>query len=149
MQTILDDITRTSIQLILKEPFYGHFFSNLVREVSDVVDTLGVAARQDGLVTLSVNEQFWVQELTKEDYKYGVIKHEILHVLFKHILMIGDFSNRQLANVAMDIVVNQYIDKKQLPGEPVLLENFRISDYSTTKVYSIIMKNCCSFTGRK
>ncbi len=124
MQTILDDITRTSIQLILKEPFYGHFFSNLVREVSDVVDTLGVAARQDGLVTLSVNEQFWVQELTKEDYKYGVIKHEILHVLFKHILMIGDFSNRQLANVAMDIVVNQYIDKKQLPGEPVLLEKF-------------------------
>lgn len=124
-QNILEEITRTSIQLILKEPFYGHFFSNLVREVSDVVSTMGVAARQDGLVTLSVNEQFWNQELISEQYRYGVLKHEILHVLFKHILMIGDFSNRQIANVAMDMVVNQYIDKSQLPGEPVLIEDFR------------------------
>ncbi len=124
-QNIQEEITRTSIQLILKEPFYGHFFSNLVREVSDVVSTMGVAARQDGLVTLSVNEHFWNQELTTEQYKYGVLKHEILHVLFKHILMIGDYSNRQIANVAMDMVVNQYIDKSQLPGEPVLIENFR------------------------
>lgn len=124
MQNILEDITRTSIQLILKEPFYGHFFSNLIKQVSEEVSTLGVAALEDGVVMLSVNEHFWNTELSEERYKYGVLKHEILHVLFKHILMIGDFSNRQMANVAMDIVVNQYIDKKQLPGEPVLLENF-------------------------
>lgn len=123
-QTLLDDVTRTSIQLILNEPFYGHFFSNLVREVSDRTGTLAVSVRHDGLVTLSLNENFWNEFLKSDAYKYGVIKHEILHVLFKHILTIGDYPHREIANVAMDIVVNQYIEKEQLPGEPVLLENF-------------------------
>ncbi|MCB0649858.1 MAG: hypothetical protein KDC85_01130 [Saprospiraceae bacterium] len=123
-QTLLDEVTRTSIQLILNEPFYGHFFSNLVREISDRTGTLAVSVRRDGLVTLSLNENFWNEFLKTDAYKYGVIKHEILHVLFKHILMIGDFTHREIANVAMDIVVNQYIEKEQLPGEPVLLESF-------------------------
>lgn len=123
-QKMLDEVTRASIQLILKEPFYGHYFSTMVREISEEVATMGVAVGGEEVVRLVINERFWKETLTDDKFKYGVLKHEILHVVFKHILRIGDFAHPEIANMAMDIVVNQYIDRDQLPGEPVLFENY-------------------------
>ena len=124
MNTIFDNITRTTIHLLLKEPFYGHYFSAIVKEISDEVSTMGVAVGGEELVKLYVNEDFWNEVLTTDDYKYGVLKHEILHIVFKHILMVDQFDYPDIANIAMDIVVNQYIDRAQLPDEPVLIENY-------------------------
>jgi predicted metal-dependent peptidase len=126
---ILEEVTRTSIQLILKEPFFGHFFSTLVREVSDVIPTMGVAVGGEELVKLYVNERFWKETLVNDEFRYGVLKHEILHIVFKHILRVEDFANQEIANMAMDIVVNQYIERKQLPGNPILLEDFTSPEF--------------------
>jgi len=66
------------------------------------------------MVELLINPTFWGEKLTNDEYKYGGIKHEILHILFKHLLKWDNFSNKQIFNLAADLVVNQYIDKKQL-----------------------------------
>lgn len=124
MNALFDNITRTTIQLLLKEPFYGHYLSTIVKEVSSEIATMGVAVGGEELVKLYVNEKFWNEDLITDDFKYGVLKHEILHIVFKHILIVDQFDYPDIANVAMDIVVNQYIGRSQLPGEPVLIENY-------------------------
>jgi len=134
-QEVLRDVDRTSIQLILKEPFYGHFFSNLIRECVDgehPVQTAAISLTSNNVLSLLVNKTFWNEKLNvtnvieAENYKYGIVKHEILHILFKHIFQYNKFSNKQIAGIAVDLVVNQCIKEEQLPmkDEICLLKNF-------------------------
>ena len=122
---IQDDITAISVELILNEPFYGHLFSTITKVISGAIPTMGV--KQDtrqGNILLAVNPQFWTQSILDKKHKYGALKHEILHIVFKHILMTDRFEDPQLANVAMDLVVNQYISPDLLPDGAILLENY-------------------------
>lgn len=123
---ILEEVTRTSIALLLQEPFYSHFFSTLNKEVvapDDVIQTMAVGLRERKHV-LYVNPVFWDNFFTDKRHRYGVVKHEILHIVYKHTLANVRGFNRHLVNIAMDIVVNQYIDKAQLPAESIFLEDF-------------------------
>ena len=122
--TILEQVSKTTIQLLLKEPFYGHFFTGLVREVTTRLPTMAVGTTPNKMVKLYINPDFWTTFLTTPEYRYGVLKHEILHIVLKHITQSKKFSNHKIYNIAADIVVNQYIDRGQLPEGAVLLEKF-------------------------
>lgn len=124
MSSTIDDITKTIIRLLLKEPFYGHFVTHLIKDVSTVMPTLGVRLIANEMVQLVVNEQFWRENLTSPDLRYGAIKHEILHILFKHIILVNEYGNPMLFNVAADLVVNQYIKPKQLLDGALGLDAF-------------------------
>ena len=122
-ESVLDQLAQTSIQLLLKEPYYGHFFTGLLRQVSLSVPTLGVCG-VGASVILSVNPEFWQQELTDANHRLGVVKHEILHLVFRHIFRHRDFANKQIFNVAADLVVNQYVADNQLPEGAIRLSSF-------------------------
>ncbi|WP_405409855.1 DUF2201 family putative metallopeptidase [Maribacter sp. Asnod1-A12] len=123
---ILEEVTRTSISLLLKEPFYSHLFSCMNKEIvdsDDDVQTMGVGITGNAH-TLYINPIFWDNFLTDEKHRYGVIKHEVLHIIFKHTLVNVKNFNKHLLNIAMDIVVNQFIERNQLPDESIFLETF-------------------------
>ncbi len=96
----------------------------MLREVNEEGPTLGVRLASDEQVKLVINPDYWQNELKDAGHRYGIIKHEMLHVLLKHIVIAHQFPFKRLFNIAADIVVNQYIDRSQLPGEPILLEDF-------------------------
>ncbi len=121
---ILEQVSKTTIQLILKEPFYGHFFTGIIREVSSYVPTMAIGTTSNRMLQLYINPQFWEYELDTSELRYGLLKHEILHIVLKHIFQIGKYSNKKIFNIAADIVVNQYIEKKQLPEGAVLISDF-------------------------
>ncbi|MDW7693304.1 VWA-like domain-containing protein [Flammeovirgaceae bacterium SG7u.111] len=123
---ILDEVTKTSISLLLKEPFYSHFFSCMNKEVVAVdssIQTMGVGLRAKSH-TLFVNPTFWDEFLVKPAHRYGVVKHEVLHIVLKHTLADRKGKDAHLMNIAMDIVVNQYIDRENLPDESVRMDLF-------------------------
>ncbi|MFY7908797.1 MAG: DUF2201 family putative metallopeptidase [Emticicia sp.] len=123
-QLILEQVSKTTIQLILKESFYGHFFTGLLKEVSTKVETMAVGTTANKMVKLYINPDFWTEVLNTPEFKYGVLKHEILHIVFKHIITSKKFPNKRIYNIAADIVVNQFIERNQLPEGAVLLEQF-------------------------
>lgn len=49
------------------------------------------------------------------------MKHELLHIAFKHLLMQESFSDKKLFNIAADAEVNQYIDV--LPKDAIDIKN--------------------------
>lgn len=124
-ERILLEVSKTAIGFILKEPFYGHFLTGLAKEVTAAVPTMAVALSGNKLFKLCINARFWSEELTNEQHRYGVVKHEILHLALGHLLAAPKFQNRTLFNIAADIVVNQYIEREQLPQGAILLEQFR------------------------
>lgn len=118
----LDEIAKTSIKILLNEPFYGHFMMGIPKELSAEVDTAAVALMNRQMVKLMVNPKFW--EGLSTAHRYGLIKHEILHVVLKHLLTHKKFSNKTLFNIAADLVVNQYIKPEQLPKGAITLGRF-------------------------
>jgi predicted metal-dependent peptidase len=138
---VLEDIQKTAIQLIMKEQFYGHFFNNLNREVvsgNHPVQTAAISMDpSNNLLKLIVNNEFWTKKIKGDfsndsteyrDAKYWVIKHEILHILFKHIFKWAKYGNKTLANIAVDFVVHQCIKLEKIPVNMreslALLENY-------------------------
>ena len=59
---INEEISRCIIKMLLKEPFYAHFLSGVIREVTNEVSTAAVGIRQ-GKICLFVNENFFLEEL--------------------------------------------------------------------------------------
>lgn len=124
MRNILDEVSKTTIQLLLKEPFYGHFFTGILKEVTKGVDTMAVGLASTQMVKLYVNPEFWDNVLVNEHLRYGVLKHEILHVVFKHIITIKKYSHKGIFGIAADLVVNQYVSKEKLPEGALYLHQF-------------------------
>ena len=118
----VQSLSKTSKDLMLREPYYG-FFLLMLNKLWDSkrVPTAGVS--KNGInYQLAINEDFWMS-LT-EDQKLGLLKHELLHIAFGHLTMFFKFTDRRLANVAMDMEINQYIDRDWLPGGEYSKEEF-------------------------
>jgi len=124
-ERVLREVTSVTIELLLKEPFFGHLLTGLAKEVNPQVPTMGVRLAGPDSVQLSINQEYWDTRLTDEEHRYGLVKHEVLHIALRHILMAGKFRHKQIFNIAADIVVNQYIAPNQLPQGAILLEQFR------------------------
>lgn len=125
-ERILEEVTRTSIKILLKEPYYSHVFACMNKEVVEEnhpVKTMAVGLLGTNHV-FYINQKFWDTVLTSPEHRYGVTKHEVLHIVFKHTLVESKPEDRLLTNIAMDLVVNQYILRSQLPEQSIFLETF-------------------------
>lgn len=120
---VADEVSRGIVALLLREPFYGHLLSGVVRRIDDTVNTAAVSLTPQGL-HLIVNPEFFMKEL-KKDERVAVIKHEALHLLFRHLyrplIQKGD---AKLFNIAADLVVNQHVAPWPLPDMAVTLQAF-------------------------
>ena len=124
MKNIHDEVSRCIIQMLLKEPFFAHLLSGIVRNISKEIPTAAVGLRGSN-INLFVNENFFLKELTTTSSRVAVIKHETLHLMFKHIFRMDIHKHDPLLfNYAADIVVNQFIGSWDLPDSAVTLATF-------------------------
>lgn len=121
MNNVQDLVAKTTKNLIFKEPFYGLFLIGINKQFSDNIPTAGVSKHGIGM-QLTINPEFY-KEL-KEDHRFGLLKHELLHIAFGHLLMRDLYSNHKLFNIAADLEINQYIDEGNLPDGGLLLSSF-------------------------
>lgn len=120
-QKVLTEISKTGKDLMLKQPFYGMYMLLLDKKVSKKVPTAGVS-KQGINYKLDVNEEFWSN--LEPNHRIGLLHHELLHIVFFHLLRHDEFENQMIANIAMDIEINQFIDKQYLPPGGMTLETF-------------------------
>ncbi|MEN7548579.1 VWA-like domain-containing protein [Rapidithrix thailandica] len=119
----MEEISKVCIQLLLHEPFYGHFLMGVPKEFTKRVNTAAVALYRKQMVKLMVNPVFW--KSLSQEHQYGLIKHEVLHLVLKHLIRQKGYSNKRLYNIAADLVVNQYIKPEQLPEGGMTLDFFK------------------------
>jgi predicted metal-dependent peptidase len=114
-------LSKISKDLMLKEPYYGFFLIMLNKVWRKDLPTAGVS-KQNINYQLAINEEFWMG--LSDDHKMGLLKHELLHIAFGHLVSFSSFSNKKLANVAMDMEINQYIEDSWLPEGGIKLEDY-------------------------
>lgn len=121
-----EELARCINQLILKEPFYGHLLGSVIRDITPSTPTMAVGARGARIV-LQVNPDFLMQLKFSRDpskcERTAVIKHETLHLVFKHVFRQENREPR-LYNLAADLVINQYVKPWRLPEGGITLESF-------------------------
>ena len=105
--TKVESLSKASKELMLKEPFYG-FFLLMLNKVWDAKRVPTACVSKNNInYQLTINPDFW--EKLSEPHQMGLLKHELLHIAFNHLTSTFDFSDRKLANIAMDLEINQYI----------------------------------------
>jgi len=124
VKNVHEELSRCIIQMLFKEPFFNHLLSGVVRVVTEEIPTAAVSF-SGNKIQLLVNESFFIKELRSQTNRVAVIKHESLHLLFKHLFRadLGKY-DRSLFNIAADLVVNQFIGSWKLPDSAVTLKSF-------------------------
>lgn len=118
----VQSLSKTSKDLMLKEPYYGFFLIMLNKLWSKRVPTAGVS-KMGINYQLEINEEFW--DKLPDLHKLGILKHELLHIAFGHLSMYFKFSDKKRANVAMDMELNQYIENGWLPGDDMNADQYK------------------------
>jgi len=114
-------LSKIGKELMLKEPYYGFFLIMLNKVWGNKIPTAGVS--KNGInYQLFINPEFW--ESLSDNHRLGLLKHELLHIAFGHLTTFFKFSNKRLANVAMDMEINQYIDKDWLPKGGIDIDDY-------------------------
>ena len=114
-------LSKIAKELMLKEPYYGFFLIMLNKLWGKMVPTAGVS--KNGInYQLAINPEFW--ESLSDEHRLGLLKHELLHIAFGHLTTFFKFSDKKLANVAMDMEINQYKSKDWLPEGGIEIENY-------------------------
>ena len=122
MRTVQDQLSRISKTLIFTEPFYGIFLIGMQKEFNKNIATAGVGKHGIGM-RLVINPDFFAE--LSEPHQQGLLKHELLHIAFGHIIMADKYPNKKLFNIAADIEINQYIDSNMLPAGGLTLDTFK------------------------
>jgi predicted metal-dependent peptidase len=121
MNALDESLFKTAKDLMLREPYYGLFLIMTDKIWSSEIKTAGVA--QIGInYRLVINSDFW--NSLKYEHKLGLLKHELLHLVFFHPLVRSDYADKELFNIAADIEINQYIDPELLPDGGLLPSSF-------------------------
>jgi predicted metal-dependent peptidase len=117
-----DNLAKAGKTLILKEPFYGLFLIGLNKVFRKDLPTAGVSKNGIG-VQLAVNPEFF--DALNPLHRIGLLKHELLHISFGHLVMRDIFPNKKLFNIAADLEINQYIDSDYLPEGGITMDMFK------------------------
>jgi predicted metal-dependent peptidase len=113
MNNTYEEIAKFSKQLMLKEPFYGLVLISLNKELDKNIQTACVTPDKIN-VKLKVNPNFW--NTLDDKTKLGILKHELLHICFFHLINWDRFENKKVYNIAADLEINQYINS-DMKGE--------------------------------
>ena len=117
------ELDQCIVMVLRQEPFYGHLLGSVVRRLDSRIPTAAVTLSPLG-VSLVVNPAFFMEELSRPE-RCAVIKHEILHLVLKHLFRFEAAGTDQIRlNIAADLVVNQLVHPWPLPDSAITLNSF-------------------------
>jgi predicted metal-dependent peptidase len=132
---VADLVSKSSKTLIFTEPFYGLFLIGLNKVYTDKLPTAGVSKHGIG-VQLAINPEFFSG--LNDKHRIGLLKHELLHISFGHLIVRDQYPDKKLFNIAADLEINQYILEDYLPDGGITMDSFPELDLPTragTKTY--------------
>lgn len=109
--------------MLREHPFYGHVLMQMPIVYTDDIDTFGVgkSSKSDILIKLYINKQY-IHKISgicnihrTYDHFYEVLKHEIHHMIFGHIML--KLEDRQRQIVACELSANSFVNRNMLATE--------------------------------
>lgn len=118
-------------KMMVEDPYYGFLLTTIERQFSDEVPTMAVTFDRQMNPRLLVNRDFF--DTLTETERLACLKHELLHLAFKHVVLNESFPNTMLFNIAADLEVNSYIGG--LPASVLYASDFGLPFRKGTAFY--------------
>jgi predicted metal-dependent peptidase len=118
-----EELARAVTRLVMAEPFLGHLLGTIPRMVSSTATSTAAVRSIGGRVNLVVNPDFWLTGLQDPLQRVAVVKHEALHLVFRHLFR-RNKRDPTLYNLAADLVVNPLVRPWPLPPGAIELASF-------------------------
>jgi predicted metal-dependent peptidase len=123
-KNLIIDLSKITKKILINDIFYGLFLSTINKMESTKIPLAAVGLNKSTMdFCLMINPEEWFKY--SDEVKYGVLKHEALHLCMFHLLSADTYSNQKLDNVACDLEINQYIPKQHLPSWGIFLNEFQ------------------------
>ncbi len=130
------DLETIKRQLLWKYPAFGTTIANVKYQV--VEQGHGVKTAETDGKTIFINAD-WFAPLTPEEQLF-VLAHEAFHIALNHITREKD-KDHQVWNIATDAVINQYLQKDQLPLVKDGVNIPKAIQYSAEAMYDLLLKD--------
>jgi len=135
-QNLILDLNRITKKLLISDLFYGLFLTTIEKKASKDVPLAAVSVNKSTMeFGLLINPDEWFKY--SDEVRYGVLKHEALHLCMFHLITLDAYPNSKMDNVATDCEINQYIDKQHLPTWGIFIDDLRTKhpdlDFSAKK----------------
>lgn len=123
-KNLIIDLSRITKKILINDMFYGLFLSTIQKKETDKVPLAAVGLNKSTMdFTLMINPEEWFKY--SDEVKFGVLKHEALHLCMFHLLNCDMYPNHKADNIACDLEINQYIPKQNLPSWGCFLDEFQ------------------------
>ena len=141
-------IRNAVVQVIRECPFYGHVIAQFPKVFTNKISTLAVGKENNNgfLINLYVNPEYVESIYTKTDktsafnHFVEVIKHEILHTVFRHLFLRKPDQQRQM--IACELSVNSYINREKLVDKGIFPEDYEFPErLSFEEYYNLLPEN--------
>lgn len=114
-------LSKACKDLMFREMYWGFFILMMNKVWRNNLPTAGVS--KNGInFQLAINEEFFTN--LPKLHREGLIQHEAMHIAYNHLTQWFNFPDRKIANIAMDLVINQTISDDYLPEGGMKLELF-------------------------
>jgi len=137
MMTAEDKLTRARVRLYITNPFFGQLASRLIlREANDWLDTAATDGKH-----LYYNTKF-IDLLSPRETEF-LFGHELLHVVYDHIIRKGD-RDHFIWNMACDYCVNFDLREYKIghfPSSVPCLYDVKYKNKSAEQIYDMLKKS--------
>ena len=122
--------------------YYALILSKCKRYANKSIGTMAVAFDKNGKLVLLYNPEF-LARLTDGE-AIAAVKHEAMHIFFKHLARFQTKKNQQRVNIATDMAINQYL--RGLPQGCVYPETYHLPNGLSADAYlkALEEQNACS-----
>ena len=123
-QNLILDLNRITKKILINDMFYGLFLTTINKIESKEIPLAAVSVNKSTMdFALMINPDEWFKY--SDEVKYGVLKHEALHLCMFHLITLDDYPNHKMDNYATDMEINQYIPKANLPSWGIFLDDMQ------------------------
>ena len=132
---VIDELTRARVQLLLKQPLFGHIILHL--ELKEV--RWCPTAATDGKF-FYYNREF-IKSLTRGELVF-LSGHEVAHCIFRHIFRCGK-RNKDLFNMAADYLANHMLIQSGIGTAPkgaLYRPEYSSDDFTVEELYALLEK---------
>ncbi len=127
---ILKEVNQVIIDFLIHAPFFGRLLAKSVKIIDQNCYGISFIFFDYQTIRLCINPKYWQNYLKGDNEKQTLqlrkiaLKKQLLHFIFKHDSLIGDFENPDIFILSVEIVANQYLEENEQIIHPLISNLF-------------------------
>jgi predicted metal-dependent peptidase len=137
----MKEVLKISKELLYDNPFYGSILLSLQKEINNNITKTACVGLHDIVYKLVINSDFF--DSLNDKQKQGLLLHELGHIINFHLTEYDHLHDKNIANQAMDIYINQTIPADMLPPGGCTWDKYDglVPNMDTNWYYKKLMEN--------